>query len=120
MITTDPQPLKATRSSAGWHLSGPYDPQQRWRTAGARNLKTPAGWVAAVADVATLTRCATVRGPIQVDEDTARQVAAGSRALASSRASESAVDFPAPDGLSYLPYQRAGIQFALRVFGDSD
>lgn len=35
-----------------------------------------------------------------------------------SRATGSDLDVPAPEGLSYLPYQVAGIEYALRVFGD--
>ena len=37
---------------------------------------------------------------------------------AASRAVSVDVDIPAPEGLSYMPFQRAGIVFALNVFGD--
>jgi SWI/SNF-related matrix-associated actin-dependent regulator 1 of chromatin subfamily A len=39
-------------------------------------------------------------------------------AIEASRATNSEVDFPCPAGLNYLPYQKAGIAFALKVFGD--
>jgi SWI/SNF-related matrix-associated actin-dependent regulator 1 of chromatin subfamily A len=43
-------------------------------------------------------------------------------ALNASRATDAAVELPVPDGLSYLPYQRAGIAYALGhpsvLFGD--
>lgn len=38
--------------------------------------------------------------------------------LAASRATDSDLPLPVPEGLSYLPFQRAGIAFALRMFGD--
>jgi len=38
-------------------------------------------------------------------------------AVEASRATDAAVDIPAPDGLAYMPFQKAGIAFALRVFG---
>jgi SWI/SNF-related matrix-associated actin-dependent regulator 1 of chromatin subfamily A len=34
-------------------------------------------------------------------------------AIASSAATDAAIDVPAPDGLAYLPYQRAGIAYAM-------
>lgn len=39
-------------------------------------------------------------------------------ALESSRAADAEIDVPSPEGLDYLPFQRAGIAYALRVFGD--
>jgi hypothetical protein len=38
-------------------------------------------------------------------------------AVEASRATDAAVEIPAPDGLAYMPFQKAGIAFALRVFG---
>jgi hypothetical protein len=38
--------------------------------------------------------------------------------IEASRATDAEVDIPSPPGLQYLGYQKAGIQFALRVFGD--
>lgn len=38
-------------------------------------------------------------------------------AIQMSRASESDADIPRPEGLEYLPYQRAGIAYACRMFG---
>ena len=35
-----------------------------------------------------------------------------------SRAEDADIDIPCPEGLAYLPYQRAGIAAALRIFGD--
>jgi hypothetical protein len=38
--------------------------------------------------------------------------------IAASKATDSALEFPAPNGLKYLGYQKAGIAFCLRIFGD--
>ena len=38
--------------------------------------------------------------------------------LAASSASDADIEIPAPAGLSYLPYQRAGIAYCLKAFGD--
>jgi SWI/SNF-related matrix-associated actin-dependent regulator of chromatin subfamily A-like protein 1 len=38
--------------------------------------------------------------------------------IQASRATDSDIDIPSPPGLQYLGYQKAGINFALRVFGD--
>lgn len=35
-----------------------------------------------------------------------------------SRAVDADIDIPAPEGLNYLPFQKAGIAYALRKFGD--
>lgn len=38
--------------------------------------------------------------------------------VSASRAVDAVVDVPCPEGLAFLPYQKAGVAFALRVFGD--
>jgi hypothetical protein len=40
------------------------------------------------------------------------------RSLEKSRAVRTDVEIPKPDGEEYLPFQKAGIAFALNVFGD--
>lgn len=42
-------------------------------------------------------------------------VQARERAVAASKATDATIDIPAPEGLSYLPYQRAGISRALEI-----
>ena len=39
-------------------------------------------------------------------------------AVEASRASDADISVPCPEGLAYLPYQRAGIFRALEIFGD--
>lgn len=50
--------------------------------------------------------------------ETAEERAAKEAARELSRATDADVAIPCPSGLTYLPYQKAGIAFALRVFGD--
>ena len=38
--------------------------------------------------------------------------------LDASRAVDADIEVPVPEGLSYLPFQKAGIAYALRKFGD--
>jgi SWI/SNF-related matrix-associated actin-dependent regulator 1 of chromatin subfamily A len=38
--------------------------------------------------------------------------------IVASHATDAAIEIPVPQGLEYLPYQKAGIAYALRVFGD--
>lgn len=47
-----------------------------------------------------------------VQQETAEDKAAKEAARALSRATDAAVDLPCPEGLAYLPYQKAGIAFA--------
>jgi len=42
----------------------------------------------------------------------------GAAAVAASRAVDADIDIPAPAGLSYLPFQKAGVLYCLRIFGD--
>lgn len=52
-------------------------------------------------------------GRAKLEEETARAAAASEKALAASRAVDADIDIPAPAGLSYLPYQRGGIAYAM-------
>ena len=45
-------------------------------------------------------------------------VLARTESLEASRATDAQADIPAPEDCEYLPFQKAGIVFALRVFGD--
>jgi hypothetical protein len=52
-------------------------------------------------------------------EQLAREQAARETALAMTRATDAEVDVPAPEGLEYRGYQKAGVGFALNCFGHS-
>lgn len=56
------------------------------------------------------------------EERRAQMAVEKKQAIEDSRAQDADVELPVPDGLAYLPYQRAGIAFALRhpsvLFGD--
>lgn len=45
-------------------------------------------------------------------------VAATNAAVEASRATDADISIPCPEGLAYLPFQRAGIKFMLQRFGD--
>lgn len=40
------------------------------------------------------------------------------KALEASRATDADIEVPAPTGLDYMPFQKAGIAYALKAFGD--
>lgn len=44
-------------------------------------------------------------------------VAQREEAVEQSRATDAEINVPCPEGLAYMPFQRAGIRFALRLFG---
>ena len=46
------------------------------------------------------------------------ELARAAQNVAQSRATDSELDIPVPEGLSYLAYQKAGIAYSLRIFGD--
>jgi SWI/SNF-related matrix-associated actin-dependent regulator 1 of chromatin subfamily A len=46
------------------------------------------------------------------------QAADAQKAVDASRATDAEIDIPCPAGLAFLPYQKAGIAYALRIFGD--
>jgi SNF2 family DNA or RNA helicase len=46
-----------------------------------------------------------------------RAVAAANESIAASRATDAEIEIPVPEGLSYLPYQRAGIAYAMHRQG---
>ena len=42
----------------------------------------------------------------------------GAAAVAASHAIDADIDIPVPPGLSYLPFQKAGVFYCLKKFGD--
>jgi superfamily II DNA or RNA helicase len=110
-VSTDP---------TGFRLQFPYDPvlvdavralpSRRWDPASKCWTVPQSG---AVALVQMLGR---IQGDIEYAEGAREQlesVQAGRlAAMESSRQTDAAVEIPAPEGLSYLPYQRAGIAYA--------
>ena len=74
-----------------------WDPtEKRWWT----KCADKAAELAAFADEATRAR---LQGVVEAQNE----------ALQASRATDATVDVPAPEGLAYLPYQRAGIAYAM-------
>jgi hypothetical protein len=50
-------------------------------------------------------------------QPTAEEVAAENKAIEASRATDLDIEVPVPEGLAYLPFQKAGIAYALQCFG---
>lgn len=93
--------------SRTWHAD-------HWKEAGKHSLAKQAGMAAKFIHIA--------------DEDAKAHISAEAVAavelekvsLETSRATDAAdVKLIAPEGLDYLPFQRAGILYALRIFGDA-
>jgi SWI/SNF-related matrix-associated actin-dependent regulator 1 of chromatin subfamily A len=84
--------------SAGWR----WDPStRRWFTSDPERARRLVAYADEAARAALSLRSAEAEAAIEA-----------------SRASLATIDVPAPEGLSYLPYQRAGIAYALVKFGD--
>ena len=83
----------------------PKDAGFRWDPAGKR------WWTADRATAARLAQYATDDVRAQLSAIAEKQVVA----LESSRATDAAIEIPCPDGLAYLPYQRAGIARGIEI-----
>ena len=57
-------------------------------------------------------------GKATLDKSALADLEREAASLTESRATDANVELVAPKGLSYLPYQKAGILYALRAFGD--
>jgi SWI/SNF-related matrix-associated actin-dependent regulator 1 of chromatin subfamily A len=108
-------------TDAGYRLAFPYDPvlvsavralpQRHWDKA-AKCWTVPRSGAEALA--AMLAR---IKAPIEygpgAQETMAACICAARASREASRRTSADIDLPVPDGLAYLPYQRAGIAFAL-------
>jgi SWI/SNF-related matrix-associated actin-dependent regulator 1 of chromatin subfamily A len=96
----DPQVVEAVREIPG----------RRWDP--ARKV-----WTAPISSARHLAAFVTRTGAVE-DADLIAQIraAAGDQdaAVVASRATDADIDLPEPEGLSYMPFQRAGIAFALK------
>ena len=89
------------------HVS--YDQREIAKAAGFRWDPTRREWYTRDAAVADKLRLSSEELAASVEAD--RQAKAAS--IEASRASDAAVEIPCPEGLAYLPFQRAGIAYAL-------
>ncbi len=101
--------MRISRDAERWVAESTYEERAIPKRAGWRwDPKDKCWWTDDIEKAARLAEyadegCADELRPI-LDEQQA--------ALAASRAVDSDIDVPAPDGLAYLPYQRGGIAFA--------
>jgi hypothetical protein len=103
-----------------WIVRSAYDDKDVVKAAGCRWNPTRKVWWTDKPEVA-----AKLGSPEVVAQINAERAQAHQRTLATveaSRATDAAIDLPAPTGLVYKPYQRAGIAYALArpnvLFGD--
>lgn len=101
------------RHAQGYSITNAWDQGKVWKALGARYEKDEAGsWHIIVPDLTTLIKCAAARGPLYVNREVAHHLAVREQRLAASRAPAADLVLPAPPGLEYLPFQRAGIAYA--------
>lgn len=123
-FTLDPRGAVAIATTApgGGYLINGKDYDKAWKNVGAKAVDLDGRWFHRVEDLTTLVRCAQARGPLRVTEEVADHLARRDKHLEASRASDSDLDIPAPEGLKYLGFQRAGIAYAKArrgvLFGD--
>ena len=98
--------MKLTHNGARFVFACAFTEKDTAKTAGFRWDPTTKEWW--TDDAA---RAARLRG--YADEVATEALASAVKALEASRATDAAVDLPVPTGLTYLPFQRAGIVYAL-------
>lgn len=113
--------MRLAQDTAGWTVATDYDDvrgRALVKDAGFRWEPTRKLWATASATVAA-ELLATLRASDDVADDVADAIgkavadegAQAAEAVVASRAMDCNIDIPAPEGLSYLPYQKAGIAF---------
>ena len=112
--------MTISTDTTGFRLEFPYDPalvdavralpSRRW------NKETKCWTVPHSAAAALTEMLARIQGAIEYAPGARKQLesvqAERQDALVASRQTDAAIEIPAPEGLSYLPYQRAGIAYA--------
>jgi len=108
------------RSGARWIARCSYEDRAVPKSAGFRWDPANKQWYTTSADTAA--KLADPEAAAKLKAEAEALAAAKQQAITLSRASDSEVELPCPEGLAYLPYQRAGIAAALDrpnvLFGD--
>lgn len=103
-----------------WVVTIPYQHRQHAKDAGFRWDPNQRHWYTMSAEIAARLSNPEVQAARR--NEFVRAVEERKALIEESRAASADVDLPAPDGLSYLPFQRAGIATALKrgnvLFGD--
>lgn len=107
-----PYGLNALVKGRGWQYAD--SPDKHWWTTDAGNVRATCEAVAGVNRAVTDERA---RIKLHVSESARAEVEAQSAlkvaSIAASRATDANIDLPCPEGLNYMPFQRAGISFCL-------
>lgn len=113
--------MRLAQDTTGWMVATDYDDVRgralakdagfRWES--ARKVWATASATVAAELLAKLRNCDEVADDIAdaIGKAAADEGAQAAEAVAASRAMDCNIDIPAPEGLSYLPYQKAGIAF---------
>ena len=119
--------LTVSKISSGFRISFPYSAPlvAAIKTLPSRKFDPATkSWIVPSAGAPDLRSLLGRLGDVTYSEGAEAALTAGTEArteaLAASRATDWAGDIPCPEGLAYLPYQRAGIAYCLRAFGDID
>jgi SNF2 family DNA or RNA helicase len=114
------QEIPVTKIGNRWIARSTYEQRAIPRAAGFRWDTTNKQWY--TEDPAIAAKLSTPDAAKILTAEAQAKEAAKIASIAASRASNADVDLPAPDGLSYLSYQRAGIAYGLShpnvLFGD--
>jgi len=112
--------VTVVKQGTRWIAQATYEQREIPKSAGFKWDRDHKCWYATDAEVAALLNDPEAQAKalaLAKERETAKQAA-----IAESRASSSDVEIPVPEGLAYLPYQRAGIAFGLShpnvLFGD--
>lgn len=108
------------RSGARWIARCSYEDRALPKTAGFRWDPTNKCWYTTQADIAAKLASPEAASKMMAAHEAKQAVR--QEAIVASRAADADVDLPCPEGLAYLPFQRAGIAAALGrqsvLFGD--
>ncbi len=91
-----------------------YEQKEIVKAAGFRWDRDARVWF--TSDPAVAAKFGSVEAQQQIAFEIEQRATQRAEAVEASRASDADIDIPAPAGLTYMPFQKAGIQFALRVF----
>ena len=106
---------RAIPKAAGWRWHG-GDCRSGCKACAAR-IGLKVWWTDDDQKVAGIVRQAKAAGATcEMPESVQQASAAVSERIEASRATDAVVDLPVPEGLAYLPYQRAGIAFAIETW----
>ena len=120
--------LTVKRSNDGYTVAFPYDPKMVEAVKKIPNrkwLSTPRLWLVPKTSgdyfarfIAEVPQNGIVKCEDGIERELAEHTEKHRAVVEASRAGSADIELPCPDGLSYMPFQRAGIAYALRILGE--